>query len=126
MHSGPAKTNILNSVKQVYSILKFSPKEAQAALNDLAGISQSAIMAEMMGDLSKDEIVELEKCFLPENAAGKKEMIERAVRKHFLKKEFIVKAEIVSEKVWREYAAYLRSLGNDEQREKIGQMLAGI
>jgi len=125
MDGESVKTNILDSIKQIYGILEFSPMEIDAALDDFCGINQSELIAEIINDLSEAEVLELNACLSPEFTDSGRGKIEEMIKKHFLKQEFAAKSNEAAEKSWREYAAYLKTLGNASQREKIDRVLAG-
>ena len=63
---------------------------------------------------------------MPELAANHQEKLGEIVKNHFMNGNFAAKAGEATNKAWREYAAYLKTLGNDSQKEKINQILAGI
>ena len=57
-----AKKYIIDTIKQVYAVLEFSPREVDMALDDFCGINQSVIAAQMATDFTPGEVDELNKC----------------------------------------------------------------
>jgi len=117
--------NIQENLKEVYAVLKFSEKEAQDALNDLAGIQQVAVAAELVKTLSEDEASEL-------NAAAqksdeeKKAVMEKIAKARANDENFKTAAQAAAKKVIDEHIAYLKTRGDDAQKAEIAKILAEI
>jgi hypothetical protein len=126
MNQDFVKADIVDLIKQVYAVLEFSPSQIDAALDDFYGINQSAVAAQMVTDFTPKEVEELNKCLSPEFAGNRQEKLGEIVKSHFSNTNFAAKAGEATDKAWREYAAYLKTLGNDSQKEKISQILASI
>jgi len=117
--------NIQKSLKEVYVILKFSDKEAQDALNDLAAIQQVAVAAELVKTLTEEEAAEL-------NAAAeksdeeKKAVMEKIAKARAGDENFKNAAQAAAKKVIDEHIAYLKTRGDEAQKAEIAKILGEI
>ncbi len=116
---------IQEALKKVYGILKFSDKEAQDSLNDLAGIQQVAVATELVKVLTEDEVKTLNE-LAQKSDEEKKALMEQIAKAHAADEGFKAAAQAAAKKVIDEHAAYLKTRGDDAQKAEIAKILAEI
>jgi len=117
---------IQGALTRVYETLKFTPDEAKGALNDLAGLQQLAVATELLKSLTEGEVAELNKDFAAKSEDERKAMIEEIAKAHGADIEFVAAAQAAAKKVLDDHIAYLKTRGDDSQKETIGKLLAEI
>jgi hypothetical protein len=117
---------IKNALTAVYETLKFAPDEIDGALSDLAGVQQIAITTEVLKSLTETEVAELNKDFAVKPELERKAMIERIAKTHAAEDDFKARVQSAAKKVLDEHIAYLKTRGDDRQKEAIAKILAEI
>jgi hypothetical protein len=117
---------IQNALTRVYEVLKFTADEAKGALNDLAGVQQLTVSTELLKSLTAAEVAELNKDFVTKSEEERKTMIEQIGKAHGADVEFMARAQAAAKKVLDDHIAYLKTRGDDGQKEAIGKILAEI
>ncbi len=112
-------------LKKVYGILKFSDKEAQNALNNLAGIQQVAVATELVKVLGEDEVKTLND-LAQKSDEEKKAAMEQIAKAHAADDGFKTAAQSAAKKVIDEHIAYLKTRGDEAQKAEIAKILEGI
>lgn len=110
---------------QIYKTLGFTDQEIEKTFEDLTGIQQVATSNELLRILDKNEIESLnglEQNSGPEMAA----VLSRIVEKHQDNPEFSEKLQAAAKRVLDDHIAYLKSRGDDSQKSRIAQILAGV
>jgi hypothetical protein len=109
-----------------YGLLGFTPEQIEKALGEVAGLQQMAVAREMIKDLAKEELDALSGLLAGSQSGDKQKEIDALMQKHKPSKEFELKAKLAIERILHEHAAYLKTLGNDYQKEKIATLLSEI
>lgn len=117
---------IQGALTRVYETLKFTPDEAKGALNDLAGLQQLAVSTELLKSLTESEVASLNKDFAAKTEDERKAMVEQIAKAHGTDKNFMAAAQAAAKKVLDDHIAYLKTRGDDVQKEAIGKILAEI
>jgi len=114
-----------NAFDRIYRILKFSDKEAQDAINDLAAIQQVAVAAELVKALTKEEAAELSAA-AQKSDEEKKAIMEKIAKAHAGDENFKNAARAAAKKVIDEHIAYLKTRGDEAQKAEIAKILTEI
>lgn len=114
-----------NAFDRIYRILKFSDKEAQDAINDLAAIQQVAVAAELVKALTKEEAAELSAA-AQKSDEEKKAIMEKIAKAHAGDENFKNAAQAAAKKVIDEHIAYLKTRGDEAQKAEIAKILTEI
>jgi hypothetical protein len=120
------KTNVSETLMRAYQVLKMTPQETQEALNGLAGLQHLALTSELLKDLTKDEVEELNKIAPTATDEEKQKQIQMIAQKRQSNAEFGARVKVAIEKVMRDHISYLRSRGDDRQKEEITRILDEI
>ena len=126
MANNQDRETIQNTLTRVYGILKFTPDEAKRALNDLAGVQQLAVSAELLKSLTEAEVADLNNDFASKSEQERKATMEQIAKAHATDDDFKARAKTAAKKVLDEHIAYLKTRGDDGQKEAIGRILAEI
>jgi tRNA 2-selenouridine synthase SelU len=117
---------IQDVLTRVYGLLKFTPDEVKGSINDLASIQQVAISTELIKDLTESEVADLNKDFESKSEAERKAAIEVVAKKRSANPEFLARVQAAAKKVLDEHIAYLKTRGDDGQKQEIAKILAEI
>jgi hypothetical protein len=117
--------NIQDALTRVYSILKFTEAETDDALGDLAGIQQVAVATELVKMLNEEEIKTLNG-LAEKSEVEKKAAMEQIVKVRATDSDFKYRAQAAAKKVLDEHIAYLKTRGDDNQKQAINKILAEI
>lgn len=117
---------IQKPLMSIYETLRFSPNESSEALNDLASLQQLAVSTELLKSLTEAEVAELNKDFATKSKDQRKRMIEEIVKSHTADKDFAVRAQAAAKKVLDNHIAYLKTRGDDAQKQAIAKILTEI
>ena len=117
--------NTQSILNKIYSILKFSDKEARGALNDLANIQQVAAATELFKVLTKEEIETLNGLAQKSSEERNAEM-EKLVKNHVVDNNLQSSMQAAAKKAIDEHIAYLKTRGDDNQKKEIAKLLAQI
>ena len=110
---------------RAYEILKFTPEDIKDALDDLAGIQQVAVATELVKVLTADEIKTLNEA-AKKSEEEKNAAMEQIIKTHAADEGFKTRAQAAAKKVLGEHIAYLKTRGDDNQKEAIAKILAEI
>jgi len=111
---------------EAYGILNFTSDQKEKALGEIAGLQQLAIAREMVKDLAKEELDDLGKILAKGEDEIKQEEIDAILKKHSPSKNLEFNVKLAIEKVLRDHAAFLKTQGNESQKEKITALLSNI
>lgn len=116
---------IKDSLMRIYKILELEPEDAASIINDLAKAQQLAVATELMGDLNKNDAIIIKES---EQKTGKEldVAIESIAKNHINDQELKNRAQAAIYNVLNEHAAYLKSCGDNRQKEEIKKILAEI
>jgi hypothetical protein len=117
--------NIQKNFKKVYAILRFTDKEADDALNGLAGVQQAAIANELLKTLNREEADQIG-AISQKSDEEKKAAMEQIAKAHAGDEGFKVAAQAAAKKVLDEHIAYLKTRGDEGQKAEIAKILAEI
>lgn len=117
--------NIQDALTRAYSILKFTEAETVDALGDLAGIQQVAVATELVRVLNEDEIKTLNG-LTEKSEAKRKEAMEQIAKSRATDPDFKSNAQAAAKKVLDEHIVFLKTRGDDNQKQAINKILAEI
>jgi hypothetical protein len=120
------QNKIQNALSRVYEVLKFKPDEVKTALNDLTGIQQMAVFNELLKDLDENEVATLNNDFSQKTDSEKNQMLEDLVKARQNDQEFKARVQAAAKKVLDDHITYLKSRGDDTQKQAISQILSEI
>jgi vacuolar-type H+-ATPase subunit H len=106
--------------------LKFKPEEIKAALNDLTGIQQMAVFNELLKDLNENEIAALNSDFSQKTEPERNQMLEDLVKARRDNQEFKTRVQAAAKKVLDGHITYLKTRGDDNQKQIISQILSEV
>jgi hypothetical protein len=121
-------SNIQNTqsvLSRVYGILKFTADEAKDALGDLAGVQQVAVATELMKVLGENEVKTLNG-LAEKSDEEKKAIMEQIAKSRAGDESFKTAAQAAAKKVLDDHIAYLKTRGDDNQKQAINKILAEI
>jgi len=110
----------------VYELLDFTTKQKEKALGEIAGLQQLAIAREMVKDLAKEELDALGRILVKKEDEIKQEEIDAILKKHLPSKNLELNVKLAIERVLRDHAAFLKTQGNESQKEKIAALLSNF
>jgi hypothetical protein len=113
-------------LSRVYETLKFTSDEINGALNDLAGVQQLAVAAELLKSLTQAEVGKLNKDFAVKSEEERRATMEQIAKAHVADVDFKTRVQEAAKKVLDEHIAYLKTRGDDSQKAEIAKILAGI
>jgi hypothetical protein len=116
---------INDTLVRVYEALKFTSEEVKGALNDLVGIQQIAVATELLKSLTESEVKTLND-LASKSDEEKKKTMEQIAQAHKDDKDFAGRARAAAKKVLDDHIAYLKTRGDEGQKEEIGKILAAI
>lgn len=120
-----ANKNIQEALIRVYAILKFSQQEAKETLDDMVNIQQTAATAELLKRLSPPEI-DLFKDIDKRSEEERNAIMAHIARAHENDAEFKSRAQAAVDKLLDEHIAYLKTRGDDAQKQAIAKIFAEI
>jgi copper oxidase (laccase) domain-containing protein len=112
-------------LNRVYEILKLTPEEIKAAIGELAKAQQAAVSAELLKSMTEEEaglIAGLGQKTGGEQAAA----MEKIAKNHLADENFKNRAIAAAKSVINEHIAYLKTRGDDHQKEQIAKILSEI
>ena len=117
------KINI--ALVQIYKVLQLTPEEIEKTFEDLAGIQQVAASTEILRVLDQNEVNELNGL---EQIAGQERaaVLQKIIEKHKNDPGLSARIQASAANVLDEHIAFLQTRGNDEQKARIEQILAGL
>jgi len=110
---------------RVYKILGLTTEEIEKTFEDLAGIQQIAASTELLRVLDKDE-VDMLNGLEQSSGAERVATLEKIIGKHKNDPGFSEKMQAAAKSVMNDHISTLKSRGDESQRARIAQVLAGI
>jgi hypothetical protein len=95
-------------------------------LNDLAGVQQLAVSTELLKSLTENEVASLNKDFAVKSEEERKKLIEEIAKAYVSDEDFKSRAQAAAKKVFDEHIAYLKTRGDDGQKQAIAKILSEI
>jgi hypothetical protein len=109
---------------QIYGLLKFTTGEANRAFNEFGALIQIAVSAELLRDLSEDEVLNVGGEFPDKAPDEQKEMVMGVFRGRYVEEEASKRIVKATANAARKYFDYLRGRGNEDQKLEINQLLS--
>ena len=114
---------INDCVARIYEILEFAPEQIEELKGDLAKAQQAAAAAEMLKNLTQDELKSIDEA-AQKSDEDKKAAIEQIVKLRAADKNLKQAAAIAAKKVLDEHIDYLKTQGDEAQKAEIAKILA--
>jgi hypothetical protein len=118
--------SIQNTLEKAYHVLGFSLDETKKALSELAALQLLAATSELANDMAEDEAAEFGEKIAHADDEERQSMVKSLIDKRNGNVVFQEKIKAAAKKVLDDYAAYLKTRGDDSQKAQIAQILAEI
>jgi len=116
-------SKIKDCLVRIYGILEFTSEEVAAAMEKLAKIQQAAVSAAFLESLTPEEVKSINDA-AQKSDQEKKAIIEQITQGHAVNEDFKNRTQAEIKKVISEHTAYLKTRGDDRQKNEIAKILA--
>ena len=117
---------VQSALTRVYETLKLTLDGIKGSLNDLAGVQRLAVFTELLKSLTEAEVATLNTELSTKTDEEKKSLIESIARAHAADADFKARAQAAAKAVLDDHIAYLKTRGDETQKEVITKILAEI
>lgn len=116
---------IKESLIGIYQLLKFTPSEINETFQGITQVQQVAASSELLKSLNEDEIKIMTES-VEKSDEEKQGIMEQIAKNHLNDVDLKSRTQAAITGVLEEHIAYLKTRGDDRQKEEISKILAGI